>query len=558
MILIKLKYKFIIFLFFLLSASFIFSQNKEIELFKKYFSESQRFLLYDEDDTAKILLLKALKINPQSAAGNYAIAKIYFENQEYFLASDYAEKAVKFNDENLWYKRLLFDIYFQINDFQASTNIINEILKNSNKKTDYLSAINYFDNLNQYENTQKIAKEYIETYEFDFEIVEHLLTASYNLVDIKTIKKYNQKLIKKFPHNKEALILAAEFYWKIDNITKAKNILYQFYLIDNYNFYLNLQLSNIYFKLHNADSALFFIKKSLLSPQNNSVNVITVLDNNIEFIESQEFRQNLDSLLNELQIHFPENQQILLFIADRYNQLNRYYQAIEYYEKSLNTVSVNLDNYLKLLNLYAKFQYWKKLDSLSSEALKYFPAQPYLYLFQGIAILHSDNINIAYDALNYGLSITYDYASIKSYFNFYLSQYYRMKSNYSDENKYYNKALDLAENDCEIKAHFAYYFAKNNLYKDKSLNLIGSCIINDVKTLSPHISYVYSFVLYKFKDYNSALKYIDLAIENSKNHNFLYYELKANILNKQNKAKKAQKFWDLSQKYGNMHLNKNL
>ncbi len=277
-----------------------------------------------------------------------------------------------------------------------------------------------------------------------------------------------------------------------------------------------------------------------------------------EIFTYENFGNNLDTILNNYQKKFSSNFETYLFSGDFYFDNYKFYNSISAYRSALDLDITNFETYSKLFNLYSRFGFYKELDSLTNFATDLFPAQPLVYLFKAIAGLALGSYDDAYESLVFGNSLVFDQPELSAYFSFYLSQYFRLTKDNSNENLYYNNALSYASQNCDLLAYFAFYFAKNEIYKEKSFNLIGECIISDIKSLSPYISYVYSFILYKFKDYDAALTYINSAIENSKHQNFVYYELLGNIYFKNNNIQKSEEFWLKSINIGNIYLNKEL
>ncbi len=91
--------------------------SQDSEKFDLNFSLSQTQIMLGNTDSAKTLLLSCIELNPKSSASNYSLAYIYYNESDYFNAMTYAEKAVEIKQDNLWYLRLLNDLYIKTNSY---------------------------------------------------------------------------------------------------------------------------------------------------------------------------------------------------------------------------------------------------------------------------------------------------------------------------------------------------------------------------------------------------------------------------------------------------------
>ncbi len=553
MIIQKLKYK--IFIFFAFLPIFNFAQSK-IDYFK-YLINAENSIVNQDNDNAILYLRKAIADNPQSSASNYLLAKLYESEDNNTLALNYAENAYDIDTSNYWYKMLLFKIYNALYDKANSIKYLNLILKNTQRKSDFLFAIDYVDSIGDNQDLFKFINCYkskfgTDKYYFD-KLINYYNSNKDTLLAVSTADKF-------FKTNKQTnyslfLLLRTFINFNYFDSTNKYINLFSYRLKNNFDY--NLLIAEYYYKKY------FFVGDSLLvdSSYNYLVNAINsdltdiskidfFLNSNFKLFNPIILEDKFDSLASILLDRFPDSQQIILFLAQTYQKYNRFYDALDFYQKYLKLNYSNFDYYYKTFALLNRLEDWNDLDSLTNAALQFFPMTPELFLFRGIALLNLNFLDEAFSNLDYGLNITYNNNYLKSNFYFYLSEYYRLTKNNLLSQNTYNTAIELAQNSSDLLSNFAFYYARTNINIDTALNLMSKAVLQNPDDLSASTAYIYAFVLYRIDDLKSALNYVNQAIDSTKYPNFFYFLLKSKILNKLGDTTNAYKFFEKSIYYG--------
>lgn len=539
----------------LLVLSFFFKGFSQSDNFASLLSDSQRFIMIGDLDTAETILLSLYEDDKNSGAVNYSLSKLYSVQGYFKEALLYSINSIEIEQNNLWYNRQLLNIYQNLQYYEDAKKIFFDILKITNTIIDFENASSFFkSNLDSDSEIKvyEIAKERnFENYEFEKRTIE--LYKEQNLTNKLT--KECDLFLEKYNFNPESYNFIANIYIDLQDYEKAEIIIQQGVKEFNDKNYFDLLYSQISIIKNDYDNFNYYFSNSLKSNYNSSQDYLDILTNNDSFFYNYDNKKYI-ILLNLLDITFKEDFNVQIFLANEYFKRNNFYRAIDTYEYVLNLEPTNFENYTKLLNLYSRFQLFSKLDSLSTIATELFPAQPIVYLFKGIAGLHLENFDDSYQALVFGKSLVFNEPELSAYFSFYISQYYRIQKNISNENLYLNNALSSSSKNCDLHAYFAFYYSRYTNLNKKAIDIIGDCIIND--NLSSSINYIYSFILFKNKDYSGALNYCLSAIELSRHENFLHFELLGNIYQKLEKEDKANEAWHKSVELGNLYINKTL
>ncbi|MBN2892804.1 MAG: hypothetical protein JXL97_13125 [Bacteroidales bacterium] len=508
-------------------------------------------------DTAIYLLSLAIDEKPNSGATNYALADIYFSNKDYVLATMYSEKSVELEPQNLWYLRLLSSCYYNTYSIDQATNIYLKIIEQSDQYSDFVEAAEFFNNTSDYENEILVIESATQKFGNSFELTKRKINILFLQGSVDEVVDECNQLVTQYNYEPDAYIVSAEYLFDLQLFDNCYSVLTEGFSKFPQNG-LSYFLSKYFVVTDNTDSALFYLDNSFINDDYSSQLYIDFFINYRNFFSYKKLSSELDSVLDNFYSVFFNDFSSTVYLANFYFVNNKFYKSIALYERALNQNISDFDIYASLFNMYSRFGMYEKLDSLSTFASELFPAQPLIYLFKGIASIKLNNLDDAYESLIFGKSLVFDQNDLIAYFDFYLSQYFRLQKDQSNENLYFNSALASASQNCDLLAYFAYYFANNGLYKDKSFNLIGECILSDIESLNPYIAYIYSFILFKFGDFDSALTYINIAISNSNAENFVYFELLGNIHLKLGNLDLANDAWLKSVNLGNIFLNKQL
>lgn len=545
-----LKYK--ILLFFVLTFSFVFSQSSNHELFENSFIDGFNQYNLGSADSAKVLLNQAIKFEKNSSAF-YLLAKIYFNEQNYTLAFINSQKSVVIEPQNLWYQRLYFKILLKLNSNVEATKTADYILANTLSTDDYLDVLNFFSSSANSQKFYFYTDKFFNSFGYNTEIFKLALDYSLKTNDTLSFNKYSNEFIKISDNSIESFFILNDYLSKFNSSQKQKRILLKAFEIYPEEPLISLNLADVYIRKNSFDSSFLYLKTSILSNVDNS-NLIVFFDNNKKVITSKN-NIYLDSIINLADSVNKVSNNLNYILADLFFAKNSFYKAFFYYNRYLSQNPTDFNKFVTIFNLSNRLSLFKQLDSIADIAISIYPYQPYAFLFKSIALLQTNKLDNALTYLQQGTSIAFDDTALLAYFNFYTSQYYRLKNDKLNENKYLQLAENYSKRNCTILSFFALYLCSNNIKNELALSFVEPCLSSSANS---SFQYIFAFVMYRNNKFDDALKVVNNAIANSDFQNFLFYELKGNILKKLNKTDEAQQFFNLSVELGNIKLNENL
>lgn len=526
----------------------LFSQTKNEEKFKVLVSDANKLLLSSNYDSAIVLFFEALDIK-ESAAVNFTLAKIYYAQEDYYLSLKYSEQAYFLSPDQKWYQLLLFETYQRVNDINNAKIIIENILAYTDaNQADYLLALNFYFELGDYNQVLNILSNFVQHFGYNTDIVEIYYNTLYNLSDSSQFLDVSNQFLDLYSTDDFVVNSTFRYYIAFGLFNDASSLLANFSIPNYYYSFIIYAEQN---DVHNSYN-------SLISYINSQTSISSDLDNIFAdytaFIVDNFYDDQLNSLITALSKFNQLDYQTSFFIASAYKKLHFFYDAINYFEVSIDLNPADFNTFYILMNLYSKLELWKKLDSISSIAMDYYPARPYFYLFKGISLLYQNNYDEAFIYFNTAKSYSFDDSTLLSYTSFYLSEFYRLSNDNNNQTTYYDNAISYANSNCDLLLHFAFVYLRNDVLPAKVDYLLNSCSYKS----STYYYYLLAFYYYRIQDFDNSLLTMNRLLSTFNSDDFIYYELLGSIYNNLGNTDKAQFYWQLSTEFGNYFINKNI
>ena len=372
----------------------IISLNKNVLKFENYYFSALN--TYFSDDSTKLFYYAhlATKYNPKSAATYFLLGKYLYYKKHYQIALEYFEKATKLNQQNFWYKYYLAQTYIKLNDIDNAIKILQKLAVLYPSKSLYLKIIDLYIKQNDYNKAKSLCNNYSKLFGLDLYIGLKLITIYKKTKESEKLQTTLEKLIKNYPTNRALF----EEYWNTINSTQNYNRIIKFYhtnkiFLTDYVFIL---LTKAFYKLNNKDSALYYEKKLLMSPE------IPVSDKLATIKIFQQLpKQQILKLYQLLYNYYPYNQQICfnygLFLYKNFF-LDKSYRTFKQCLGKSNTY----DYFFDFAQVLILLQNYVLLSQLMDKAIEVFPNSPEFFYLKALALIKLKNYEQARKFINYG------------------------------------------------------------------------------------------------------------------------------------------------------------
>ena len=392
------------------------------------------------------LALSALNKAEKAANTEENKAVVYFEMgknhvflKEYDLAEINFNKVLKSQGDKLDVLEQFYDLYYQQKEYEKSIPLVKKLVEFDEDYKEDLA--NLYTLTKKYDEALKQLDDLDETWgESD---IRNALRAQIYRATGNTegaIENLEGK-IDKNPKSEREYLNLIYLYSEQGNTEKAfetaKNLLKN----NPKSEIVHLALYKFYLDDGNATEAINSMKTVFASEDIDKETKYKVLADFIQFVNSNpDYEAELTRVVEQFSV---ENGRVYEKIGDYYAAKNRKEDALKAYEKG---IVINPDNFNLLKNtilLQIDFQKYEAAAKLSSEGLEIFPAQPLLYLLNGVAnngLNLSDN---AIESLEMGLDFLMEDPKMERDFYNQLSLAYSQKGYGKKAKTYSDKAANL-------------------------------------------------------------------------------------------------------------------
>jgi tetratricopeptide (TPR) repeat protein len=236
------------------------------------------------------------------------------------------------------------------------------------------------------------------------------------------------------------------------------------------------------------------------------VDILTRLqkEKNINVIEITE-------LVDFIEITYPKEAKAHAIKGDHYFKLNQPLIAIESYKDAVNCDPNLYQIWTQIISLEYENEQWDSLFVDSEKSLAYFPTQPMVYFFCGLAANKLSLFDKAIERLSVGLDFIVNDFSLEAEMNSQLGiSYFGLKQKELGCQKF-EKSLQLAPRNTTMVHAFSIQLARNQIDFSKANKLLDNLILldnGDAKSLN-----IKGRVLFYEKKYSEALDFLLRALK---------------------------------------------
>lgn len=501
-------------------------------------------------DKALELFQACVDINSNDAASHYELAQIYNNKGDGTLATHHAEKAVELDNENPWYRLMLARLYRAMGRYSESVEQY-EILTNKNPgNIDQLYEL-----ANAYLFTWENEKA-ISTYNKIEDIIgvnEQVIMQKQNLLmqmgkEDEAIEEV-KKLTLNFPDETRYYAILAESYLNAGEDEKALETYDKILEIDPEDPYIHISLSDYYRKKGNKEKSYEELKAGFENP---NLTIDTKVQILLAYYTVSDLYKDLKEQaleLSEILIEaHPDDPKAYSIYADLLYQQDKFEKAREAFKKVLSLDSSKYIVWEQLLFINSELENYEAMLEESESALEFFPQQPLLYLFNGLANYQMNNYEECISSLERGINFVIENNQLMEQFYSYLGDAYHQLKDYENSDKYYEKALDLNPRNSIVLNNYAYYLSNREEQLEKAEEMAAKAVEID-STNSANMD-TYGWVLYKLKRYSEAKEWVGKAINHVGENNPTLLEHYGDILYRLGEKEEAIKYWKKAKEEG--------
>ncbi len=518
------------------------SVGHELEFTSTFIEANQQNTIGNLEASAN-LYRKCLKIEKKSAAANFALAKVLLNQNKKEEAYEHAEKAFEYEPSNIWYGILKVELCRQLGKGQEYIQTLEKLIKENpdrnELKMDLATAYSFLGKTDQ-------SFKLYESIEKQIGITKSVSMEKYKLyMDMgksKEAEKALLELIKSQPKSIDNLRILASFYYNDGREIESVEIYEKILAINPNDAETHFELYDYYQIRQNEEKAYHHLKIAFASPQ-------VVIDKKVKllfgFYGSSENDPKLKSMVFEMldilvEVH-PENAKAYSVYGDFHFRDKKYKEAQEMFEKA---VAIEPNKYLiwrQIIVIDSELSDYAKMLDHSQQALDFFPTQPELYWFKGIAAIQTKEFDTAVKALKGGLSYVVDNNDMKSQFYSTLGDAYNGAKDYKNSDESYEKSLQYNANNSYVLNNYSYYLSLRKDKLEKAKKMSAQSLLQEPN----NVNYLdtYAWILFQLKDFDGAITNLKKALQNGGKKNATVLEHTGDTYAKLGDLDLAIKFW---------------
>lgn len=256
----------------------------------------------------------------------------------------------------------------------------------------------------------------------------------------------------------------------------------------------------------------------------------------------------LKGLLDKLiEIH-PGQVRVHALYADFLRKRNDNEGARYHLRKVLEEEKTNYVVWEELLLIDNEMLDFDSMFTESSEALKYFPGQPLLYIFKGVSAAQKKDYKTAIETLKEGFAYIGENVKLRVQFQTYLGDAYYQMGNAKKAFESYDEVLLFEPQNVIVLNNYSYYLSVKGEELEKAKKMSSLCVNLEAEN-STYLD-TYGWVLYRLREFKEAKTILEKALEFGGGESSVILEHYGDILFRLGDTEKAQEEWKKAIKIG--------
>ena len=476
----------LVLVFFACETDGVVSQVAHSPTYISSFHAGVRHKLNGEITQAITKFTTCLNDDQNDDAVHYALYQIYSEKDELQLALIHIKWALKIDPSNKHYKLELANSYSATGGYKKAAILLEELIKKDLQNTAlYDQAVYNWGKANKIKKAITLLNKLEYNIGLDPQILLQKAALFEMIKDNKTALSLLLLANKQFPGEPIILNTLLDFYMSRGNDSEGILVLKELLNADPSDGYALILLAEIQYSNGEINEALANFKKAikvegLTIDQRMEILIRLQKEKDINLIELSEL---IDFMVNA----YPKEAKAHAIKGDHYFKLKQPLIAIESYKNAVNCDPNLYQIWTQIISLEYENEQWDSLFVDSEKSLTYFPTQPLVYFFCGVAANKLSFFNKAMEHLSAGLDFLVNDLDLEAEINSQLGiSYFGLKQKELGFQKF-EKSLQLAPRNNIMIQTFAIQLARNQIDFPKANKLVDNLLLldsGDAKSLS--------------------------------------------------------------------------
>ncbi len=513
--------------------------------------DAMKFYALGDYKEALEALMQSDKAVPNTASIQHQISKVYYKLEDYEKAVSYAQKAIEFDQTNLFFYEFLIELFRAQEDYKRVVEISEQLLAKmeSPQRDYYFDLASAYIQLEDYKKALKVFEEIEQAFGVNNQLIDLKQRCLLSMGDADKAIRIGEQYLEVAENEQEYYETHIQFLMSLNQYTTAKEHLttyeQQFGQTSQWHMFM-LHVSTI----ENDNEAFFeHAKVAFKNPSIPFDDKVRHVLRYFPFENSQTGNAALGKELTQIiyETH-PDQAKAYELYAEFLLMQEDIQEARTILLKSLELDENNFEVWQKIVELDVELGDYNALLTHTEDAIIIYPNQAYFFLFNGLAHQVQNNHEEAIAVLEQAQMLAVnDNKAFQLQLQTQLGDAYHHVEEYEKSNAAYDAALAIDANNTHVLNNYSYYLAIRNENLDKAHKLAKRLL--SLSPSNPHYLDTYGWVLYAQEKYQEALPYLEKAASAAP-QNAAIAEHLGDVLYKLGNADKAVEQWQKAKELG--------
>lgn len=517
--------------------------NAELVVFTKKFIDADKERILGNNQEAFKLYSDCLQMDPKNDAVHYELARLFLTQNNLQKAEEQFQVAAKLDPNNTWYLVQLIEVQTALQNFKGADQSFKMLRDLEPYNPEYI--YNHASLLLYAGKTKKGLQTFDEFENQNGPSPDIALIKFESLVGAE---KYSEaasvmeKAIENFPDQARFYSYLADLYKAQGDKKKALEIFARAMKVEPENPYIQLSLAEYCEQNEMLDSASVYLTKAF---QNQNLDVDTkisiLLSKYGQAEKDATIRQELIQLCSLLIQTHPTEAKSHSVLGDFLYLDGRLVAARQSY---YNTIEIDGSKYAiwnQLLLIDSELNDPEAMLEDSKTAMDLFPAQPAVYLFNGIANNQLENYTDAAKNLKTGTELVVGNYFLTAQLLASLGDAYHELGKHTSSDSAYTASLIYDATNLYVLNNYSYFLSLRKADLDKAEEMSRKTVETEPK----NASYLdtYGWILYQLEKYSEAEEYLKRSLDHGGVKSAEVLEHYGDTLYKLGQQNKALEYW---------------
>ncbi len=519
---------------------------------EEQFIDANREKLLGNYENAIDMLKGILKEDRENAAAAFELARAYEAEGDTPKAIRYAENAVEWEQDNIWYHKFLASLYKSNGEDEKAAELYEAIVELQPEVEEHYFRHAYFlVRANEVKDALKVYDQLEERLGISEEVIRRKHALYLGMGNNKKAAAELKRLIEAFPKDMSYRHLLAEFYTQVGQKEEAEKVYKAILRLDPDNAKAELALAGQ--SVQETDEIRYL--KSLQSAfLQEDASIDPKMKKLIPFI--RKVAENGDKQLADaalqltsiLQRVHPAEAKAYSAAGDLLYHSGRKQQAIEQYLKTIELDDTKFSVWEQAMRAYQETYQYEALRDFAERAMDYYPNQTMVYYQHAYAQQALGELEDALGTLEQAYFMAGGNAYIEVLVRSLQGAIYNKMGQAERSDKAFEQALQKDSSAPPALSRYAYALAqRGERLKDAQSMALRA---NELLPKQPEYQANLARVLYKMEQYEEAQPWMERALKNGGQLSPRILEESGDLLYKLGQKEQAVKRWKKAQQLG--------